>query len=55
MLTVLPEDKKSSHLPDTAAAAVEDAYALRSSEVPFRIPKFERPKALNSHIFEANG
>ena len=51
MLTVLPEGHKSS----SNVVALDDANALRRSEVPFRMPSFVSPRVLNNHLFEANG
>ena len=52
MLTIVPEGKKKSSIKE---GPMKDANALKSTEVPYRLPSFMSPTALNNHIFEANG
>ena len=58
MLTIKPED--SQHTSDgggeaSAGHQVEPNSALLSNdEVPFRLPSFIKPTALNNHAFEVN-
>lgn len=56
MLTVVPEHNSSTNLSEAKPKfEIDDKHALRSSQVPFRLPSFVSPTALNNHIFEANG
>ena len=58
MLTIKPEDSQHTSDADREVSTeylVETNSALLSTdEIPFRLPSFVKPSALNNHAFEVN-
>lgn len=53
MLTLRPDDDKKSS--KTSLISKDSEADLQTAFVPYKIPSFVRPHALNNHMFEVNG